>query len=236
MDLSFIIKSIPPLIHGALITIILSVISLLFGAVIALFIVIMRLMGGGVFRILASTIVGAVRGTPLLVQLYLVYYGLPQIGIVLQAYIVAIVVLSFYMGAYLSEALRGAIESIHYSQIEGAISLGLSRWQALRIVVLPQAFRLTIPPSANQFISMLKESSLVSQIAIMELTLTATWIISWTFRAFETYILAALVYLLITTLFTLFAGWLEKRTAIPGTEINNRESLSKELQDAKSLT
>jgi len=235
MEISFFLESIFALARGASITILLSILSLILGGIVAIVIVMMRLLGGMVLRLIASAVVGILRGTPLLVQLYLVYYGLPQIGVVLQAYTVAIIVLSLYMGAYLSEALRGAIESISYSQIEGAISLGLSRWQALRVVVLPQAIRLTIPPSANQFISMLKESSLVSQIAIMELTLTATWIISWTFRAFETYLLAAAIYLIITTAFTFIAGWLEKRTAIPGTEVRNLDHLDIELNKLENL-
>ena len=217
------LKSLPVLLNGALMTIFLSVVALVVGGVIALMIVVMRLLGGKIFRAIAQLIVMVFRGTPLLIQLYLVYYGLPQIGLVFDSYVVAIGVLHLYMGAYLSEAIRGAIESIHYSQIEGAQSLGLSRLQALYVVVLPQAIRLSIPPSSNQFISMLKESSLVSQIAIMELTLAATWIISWTFRAFETYLLAAAIYLAITTTFTIIVGYLEKRTAIPGTEQNKFE-------------
>ncbi len=232
MDVNFLAKSLPVLLNGALMTIFLSLVSLSFGSIVAVIIVVMRLLGGVIFRSISAIIVAIFRGTPLLVQLYLVYYGLPQFGIVLNSYVVATIVLSLYMGAYLSEALRGAIESIHYNQIEGAQALGLSRWQALRVVVLPQAVRLSIPPSANQFISMLKESSLVSQITIMELTLAATWIISWTFRAFETYLMAAAIYLLITTLFTALTGWLEKWTAIPGTEYKEVERPDIEINRA----
>jgi ABC-type amino acid transport system permease subunit len=159
------------------------------------------------------------RGTPLLIQLYLVYYGLPQIGLVFNNYVVGLIVLAFYMGAYLSEILRGAIEAISAHQIEAAYSLGLSYWQMMRVVILPQAIRLTVPPSTNQFVTMLKESSLVSQIAIMELTLATTRIISFTFKPVELFVTAALFYLILTTSFVWLSGWLEKRFAIPGLEL-----------------
>jgi His/Glu/Gln/Arg/opine family amino acid ABC transporter permease subunit len=219
MDLGLIWTSLPQLLAGAGVTLFLSLFSLVLGGVIGLIIALMRVTGNAVFRSVAVSLVTVLRGTPLLIQLFLVYYGLPQIGIVLDNYTVALAVLSLYMGAYLSEIIRGAIEAIDVSQIEGAYSLGLSYWQAMRIVILPQAFRLTIPPSANQFISMLKESSLVSTIAILELTFSAQRIVSFTFRPVELYLTAAAIYLVMTTGFSALTGWLEGKVAIPGLEL-----------------
>ena len=140
-------------------------------------------------------------------------------GIVFDAYTVGVAVLSLYMGAYLSEILRGAIQSIEHSQIEGAYALGLSFFQTMRIVVLPQAIRLTIPPTTNQFISIIKESALVSQITILELTLSAQRIISFTFQPVEIFMTIAIIYLIITMSFSRLTRWLEQITAIPGLEL-----------------
>jgi His/Glu/Gln/Arg/opine family amino acid ABC transporter permease subunit len=162
MDFALIWTSLPQLLRGAGITLFFSILSLVFGGVIGLLIALMRIAGNVLLRSIAVSVVTVLRSTPLLIQLFLVYYGLPQIGVVLDNYTVGMTVLSFYMGAYLSEIIRGAIGAIDVSQMEGAFSLGLSYWETMRMVILPQAFRLTIPPTANQFISMLKESSLIS--------------------------------------------------------------------------
>lgn len=219
MELDLIFNSLPELLKGAGVTLVLSVVALIMGALLALPITLMRIAGGIVLKPIARIIITVVRGTPLLVQLYLVYYGLPHIGLVLDNYTVGFIVLSLYMGAYLAEILRGAIEAIDPDQTESAYSLGLSYWQAMRVVIIPQAIRLTIPPGSNQFITMLKESSLVSQIAIVELTLATVRIISFEFRPVELFIMAAIIYLAITTGFVVVFTWLEKKFSIPGLEL-----------------
>jgi len=219
MELDLIFNSLPELLKGAGVTLVLSVVALIMGALLALPITPMRIAGGIVLKPIARIIITVVRGTPLLVQLYLVYYGLPHIGLVFDNYTVGFIVLSLYMGAYLAEILRGAIEAIDPDQTESAYSLGLSYWQAMRVVIIPQAIRLTIPPGSNQFITMLKESSLVSQIAIVELTLATVRIISFEFRPVELFIMAAIIYLAITTGFVVVFTWLEKKFSIPGLEL-----------------
>ena len=216
MEFELIFRSLPELLKGAGVTLVLSVVSLILGVLLALPLTLMRIAGGVILQPIARFFITIVRGTPLLIQLYLVYYGLPHIGLVFDNYTVGFLVLSLYMGAYLSEILRGAIEAIDPDQTESAYSLGLSYWQAMRIVIIPQAIRLTIPPGSNQFITMLKESSLVSQIAIVELTLATIRIISFEFRPVELFIMAALIYLAITVGFVTIFTWLEKRFSIPG--------------------
>jgi His/Glu/Gln/Arg/opine family amino acid ABC transporter permease subunit len=219
MEFELVLRSLPELLKGAGVTLVLSLVSLILGALLALPLAIMRIAGGIILKPIAKFFITILRGTPLLIQLYLVYYGLPHIGLVFDNYTVGFIVLSLYMGAYLAEILRGAIEAIDPAQTESAYSLGLSYWQAMRVVIIPQAIRLTIPPGSNQFITMLKESSLVSQIAIVELTLATIRIISFEFRPVELFIMAALIYLAITVGFVTIFSWLEKRFSIPGLEL-----------------
>lgn len=150
------------------------------------------------------------RGTPLLVQLFLIYYGLPQIGIVLSSWTAAILGLGLNSGAYMSEIVRASILSVDKGQIEAADALGYGRWQTLWHIVLPQALRVSIPPLTNSLASLLKESSLVSILAITELTRTGNIIYSRTMAPFEIYLTIALIYLLMTSVVTVFSRWLEK--------------------------
>jgi len=150
------------------------------------------------------------RGTPLLVQLFLIYYGLPQVGIVMNAWTAGVVGLGLNSGAYMSEVVRASLLSVDRGQSEAAEALGYGRRQTLWHIVLPQATRIAIPPLTNSLASLLKESSLVSIIAITELTRVGNIIYSRTMAPFEIYLTLAFLYLVMTSVVTLLSRRLER--------------------------
>ncbi|WDZ98310.1 amino acid ABC transporter permease [Herbaspirillum sp. WKF16] len=151
-----------------------------------------------------------VRGTPLLVQLFIWFFGLPHFGILLPAYVCGILGLGIYSGAYVSEIVRGAIQSIERGQMEAARSLGLPYKMAMRRVVLPQAFVRMIPPLGNEFIALIKNSALVSLLTIADLMHEGEKIISVTYRSLEVYLVIAAIYLALTSVTTLALRRIEK--------------------------
>lgn len=160
----------PLLLRGAVTTVELSVLSMALAIVVGMVIVLTRLYAGPPFSWLAKAYVEVIRGTPLLIQLFLIYYGLPQIGIKLHAFWAAILGLGLNYAASESENYRAGIQSIPRGQTEAALALGMGRWKTLRHIVLPQAARVVIPPVTNDFIAMFKDSSIVSVITMVELT------------------------------------------------------------------
>jgi polar amino acid transport system substrate-binding protein len=163
-------KYLPLLLRGAVTTVGLSVLAMMLAVVVGLAVVLVRLYAIAPLRWLAQAYVEVIRGTPLLIQLFLIYYGLPEIGIRLNPFLAAIVGLGLNYAASEAENYRAGIEAIPRGQLEAAQALGLSRWQMLRHIVLPQSFRLVIPPMTNDFIAMFKDSSIVSVITMVELT------------------------------------------------------------------
>ncbi len=153
------------------------------------------------------------RGTPLLIQLFFIYYGLPSIGIVMDAFTAGVIGLALNSGAYMSEIIRAAMLSVARGQEEAAYSLGFSRIQTIRYVIFPQAIRVAIPPMMNSFSSLLKDSSLVSVISITELTRVGNLIYSRTSRPFEIYLTLGIFYFVMTFSVTLLARYLEKRSS-----------------------
>lgn len=151
------------------------------------------------------------RGTPLLIQLFFLYYGLPTVGINMSSLTAAYLGLGLNGGAYISEILRGALSGVQKGQEEAALSLGLTELQTLAYVLLPQALRTAIPPLVNSFSSMLKDSSLISVLAITELTRIGQLVYTRTFRAFEIYLAVAVIYFVLTYCFTLLSRRLEYR-------------------------
>jgi len=149
------------------------------------------------FKAILSPYVEVFRGTPLLIQLFFIYYGLPSVGITFSNTAAGILGLGLNGGAYISEIIRGALMAIPSGQSEAAVASGLSRLQALRFVVLPQAIRVATPPLVNAFSAILKESSLVSVLAITELTRASQLVYTRTFRAFEVYLVVGMVYFLL---------------------------------------
>jgi len=153
------------------------------------------------------------RGTPLLVQLFFIYYGLPQIGITLDAWTAGVVGLGLNGGAYIAEIIRGALSGIDRGQYDAAHALGMTWPKVLAWVVLPQALRIAAPPLVNSFAALLKESSLVSILAITEIMNVAKMIYSRTFRAFEIYAVIAVMYFVMTFLFSRMSKLLERQLA-----------------------
>ncbi|HWI83823.1 amino acid ABC transporter permease [Ramlibacter sp.] len=205
------------LLHGALVTVEITAVSLLLGCVLGLLIGIGRLNPKRrVLYGLCTAYVAAIRGTPLLVQLFIWFFGLPQFGILLPAFACGMLGMGIYSGAYVSEIVRGAIQSIDRGQMEAARSIGLSAGQAMRNVILPQAVVRMIPPLGNEFIALIKNSALVSLLTIHDLMHEGQKIISVSYRSLEVYLAVAVVYFVLTGLTTLALGRLELRLKAGG--------------------
>ncbi|MGO4270894.1 amino acid ABC transporter permease [Paenibacillus sp. TAF58] len=199
------------LFKGAYYTLLITIVSMFFGFFIALFIAIARLKGNRLISNLARGYVSIIRGTPIIVQIFIIYYGLPDYGITLGPLTAAYISLSINIGAYLSETFRGAILSVPKGQTEAALSLNMSPWQTMRKIILPQAARVAIPPMGNTFIGMLKETSLVSIVTVTELLRSAQLLIAQYYIAMPFYISIALMYWLMSMFFTNILNRVEKK-------------------------
>ncbi|MNI15383.1 Inner membrane amino-acid ABC transporter permease protein YecS [compost metagenome] len=201
------------LLKGAYYTLNITVVSMFFGFFIALLVAIARLKGNSLITSLAKGYVSIIRGTPIIVQIFIIYYGLPDYGIKLGPLTAAYISLSINIGAYLSETFRGAILSVSKGQTEAAFSLGLSPWQALRKVVLPQAARVAIPPMGNTFIGMLKETSLVSLVTVTELLRSAQLLMAQYYVSMPFYLAIALMYWIMSLVFSNILNRIENKLA-----------------------
>jgi len=211
--LDLLAQSAPLLLKGAGYTVLLSLIGMGLGLALGFGLALMRLSRLAVLRWPASVYVSAIRGTPLLVQLFLIYYGLPQFGIELPPLVAAGIGFSLNVGAYSGEILRSAIAAVDKGQWEAASVLGMSRGQALRRVILPQAARTAVAPLANSFISLVKDTSLAATIQVPELFRQAQLITARTFEIFTLYLAAAALYWILSSGLALGQGWLERRAA-----------------------
>jgi polar amino acid transport system permease protein len=215
------------ILQGAGFTIGVSLASILFATLLALFGSIARLSLNPVAQGISGFYVSVIRGTPLLIQIYLIYLGLPQIGIqlirlgypnlgnlfILNAITAGILALSLNYGAYMTEIFRAGLQSIGYGQREAAIALGMTPWQVLRRIILPQAIRIIIPDVGNQFIAMQKDSALVSVMGVWEITYLATKYAKRDSKYMEMLLLAAAAYWILTIVSSWFQNRLEKRMA-----------------------
>jgi len=197
--------------QGAVLTLFISLVSIFCATVLALAAALGRLSKNGVFYGISTFYTSFFRGTPLLLQVMLIYLGLPQVGIVLSAVPAGIIALSLCYGAYMAEIFRAGIEGVPEGQTEAALSLGLKPSQIMRLVILPQAFRLVIPPTGNQFISMLKDSSLVSVMGVWELMYLARTHGRSEFKYMEMLISAALIYWALSGIFEFIQSRIEKK-------------------------
>ena len=184
----------PVMLTGAGYTLLFAVASMVGGLVLGFPTAVMRMSPWALVRWPAALYVSVMRGTPLLVQIFVIYYGLPSIGIEFTPVTAGVLALSLNAGAYLSESLRGAIQSISQGQWRAAFSLGLGYWQTLHHIVLPQALRVAVPSMSNTLISLIKDTSLVSVITMTELMLATKEVIATTFRPLPLYIAAAAIY------------------------------------------
>lgn len=199
------------LFKGAYYTLLITIVSMFFGFFIALFVAIARLKGNRLISNLARGYVSIIRGTPIIVQIFIIYYGLPDYGITFGPLTAAYISLSINIGAYLSETFRGAILSVPKGQTEAALSLNMSPWQTMRKIILPQAARVAIPPMGNTFIGMLKETSLVSIVTVTELLRSAQLLIAQYYIAMPFYISIALMYWIMSMFFSNILNRIEKK-------------------------
>ena len=217
LDFTPVWESVPMLATGALTTVEVTAASLVLGCVLGLLIGIGRLSPQRKFIYsICTAYLTFVRGTPLLVQLFLLFFGLPQFGILLPAFVCGVLGLGIYSGAYISEIVRGAIQSIDRGQMEAARSLGMSQRTAMRKVILPQAFVRMIPPLGNEFIALIKNSALVSLLTIDDLMHEGEKIISVSYRSLEVYIVIAFIYLILTGATTLILRRTERNLRANG--------------------
>jgi polar amino acid transport system permease protein len=198
---------------GAWITLRISALSIALAVVLALLGALGRLSNNPVANGISGFYISLIRGTPLLVQIYIWYLGLPRVNIVLPAQVAGTLALGVNYGAYMTEIFRAGIQAIGKGQYEAAEALGMSRIQLYRRIVLPQAFRIVIPPIGNQFIAMMKDSSLVSVMSIWELSYRAQKIGRQNFRSLETFMVAAAFYWVLTVVFQFLQGQLEEYMA-----------------------
>ena len=196
-------------------TLLFAVASMGLGLALAAGIALVRVLRLPLLDRIAAVYVSAMRGTPLLVQVFIVYYGLPSIGIEFSPISAGILALTLNVAAYLSESLRGAVAGIAQGQWLAGTSLGLTRTQTLRYVIGPQALRSAVPSLSNSLISLIKDTSLVSVIAVTELMLATKELISTTFQPFPLYIAAAGVYWVLSLAFEQLQRVLERRLAFP---------------------
>jgi len=205
----------PLLVRGAIDTLQFTTISVSLGTMLGLIVALARMSKTKLLRLLVTCYVEFFRGTPLLTQIMLIHYGLPRLfGYHPNTFFDAILALTLNSGAYIAEIFRGGIQSIERGQMEASRSLGMSYGQAMRYVILPQAIRRIIPPMANEFIAMLKDSSLLAIISVNELMFRSMQVSGKTFRPFEIFLFAALLYLIMTMTFSYLASFVERRLAI----------------------
>ncbi len=221
----------PFLLEGAVVTLELSLISMVFAILIGLLVALGRIAGGRVLGGLLAAYVEVWRNVPLIVQLLVLYFSLPEIGITLPGFWAGVLGLSLNVGAYLSEVFRAAIISIESGQRDAGLSIGMSRATVYRRVILPQALRIAVPTIGGYFISLLKDSSLVSYIAVNELLRNGMIVISTTFRSMEIYLMVAIVYFVMSFIASRLVfrveRWLTPAYLRAGSKVQIQQSASK---------
>ncbi len=207
------VESLPQLLWATLkITLPLSIVAFVLAILIGVVTQVMRANKFRPFAWLANTYVWLFRGTPLLVQLFLIFYGLPKLNIVLDPWTAAIVALSLNTGAYVAESFRAAVASIPRGQFEAAHTLNFTKMQVLRHVVIPQAVRIALPPLGNDLIDLVKGTSLVSTISLVDLFQSGKQVAARTFEPLAMYAEVALIYLMIFSVLSIVQSMLEKRS------------------------
>ena len=195
------------LLPGLAVTIPLTVLAFALGLVIASAVALVQFAHVPVLRQLARVYIWVVRGTPLLVQLFVIFYGLPSMGIVLDAFPTAVIAFSINEGAYCAETLRAALESVPAGQLEAGYCVGMSWWQVMRRIILPQALRTACPPLSSSLLGVVMDSSLASNITVAEMFMATQRVASYTYQFLPVYCELAVVYLLFCTVLT----WVQKQ-------------------------
>ncbi|HFU3969491.1 TPA: amino acid ABC transporter permease [Streptococcus suis] len=202
------------LLPGLLVTIPLTILSFVFGLIIAIGTAMVQIANISFLKQLARFYIWIVRGTPLLVQLYVIFYGLPSLGVVLDAFPSAVLVFSVNTGAYAAETIRASIESVPKGQMEAGYTVGMSFSQIMCRIILPQAIRVAFPPLSNTLISLVKDTSLAANITVLEMFMTTQQIAARTYEPFALYCEVGLIYLLFSTILTKLQTYGEKKLAV----------------------
>lgn len=212
MHFEVLVEYLPAIFAGLFMTIKVSAWSIIFGTIIGIIGALARISNNYFVRFIASVYVEWVRNTPLLIQILFVYFGL-GVFFDLSPMVASVASLSLFSGAYIAEIIRAGIASIHKGQREAALSIGMTELQAMFLVILPQAIKRILPPLAGQFITLIKDSSLVSVIAVTDLTYVAKNIVTTTFRAFEVWLAIAIFYFILSFVLSMVVRKLERRLA-----------------------
>lgn len=202
------------LLTGAKVTLVASLLAVFFGSLFGTIVGALRVSPIAPLRRVAATYIYIIRGTPLLIQLFLIYFGLPSLGLNLSAYASGIIGLSINSSGYVGEIVRGGIEAVAKGQWEASQVLGLSYLKTMRFIILPQAIRNMLPAIGNEFVTLIKESSLLSTLAITELTMVGQQVRSVTYASFETFIAVGIIYLVMTSATSLGLQYLEKKWTV----------------------
>jgi len=208
---SFFSESMFYLMRGAVTSLQIAGIAVSIGLILGTGLALIQTGTNKLLRMLVTAYVTVIRGTPMLVQIMIAYFVLPQLGINLSAFWSAVLAIGINSSAYLSQIIRSGIASIGKGQWEAAQVLGFSRGQALRYIILPQALQVVLPALGNEFITLLKDSSLASTIGVVELVKEGQIIISKTYKVIPVYLMITLVYLVMTSVLSLVLAWIEKR-------------------------
>jgi polar amino acid transport system permease protein len=214
MDFSLMQRVFPFFVEAAWTTVQISALALMLGLMVAVLVTAAKMARSRPLRIAGTLYVSLFRGTPCLIQLFILYFGGPQVGINLEPFAAGIIGLGLNIGAYMAESIRGAVLAVDRGQAEAARTIGFSRFQTLRKVILPQAARLMIRPLGVNTVGLVKGSALVSTISVVELTYTAQRYIGSTYKPFEIFGVSALLYMVIIYAVTLVVDMLDKRYAI----------------------
>lgn len=205
------LRSLPLLQQAVVMTIGLGLGAFILGSLLGMAIALLRISKLRLLRTIAFAYVSIFRGTPLLVQILLIYFGLPHYGIVLSPIPSALLALTLFSAAYLSEIFRAGISSVDSGQWEAAESMSLGYWTCLRRIILPQAFRIALPPMGSRLIALIKDTSLASTITVMEMTRVAEQVGAATFRYMEMFLMIGAIYWVINQVLTILQTWLEGR-------------------------
>ncbi|SHJ84907.1 amino acid ABC transporter membrane protein, PAAT family (TC 3.A.1.3.-) [Paramaledivibacter caminithermalis DSM 15212] len=212
MDMVFLSKYYKFFINGTGITLFLSLFGVIFGVIIGVFLALMKMSKKSFFSMIASAYIEIIRGTPLLVQLFIIYIGLPKVtGIPFTDLSIGIIAVSLNSAAYVAEIIRAGIQSIDKGQMEAARSLGMTHSMGMRLIIIPQAFKNILPALGNEFIVLVKESAIVSVIGIHDLMYNADTVRGISFKPFTPLFIAAIIYFIITFSLSKLVGILERR-------------------------
>jgi polar amino acid transport system permease protein len=214
LDIDLILRVYPFFLQAAWLTIELSVLTAILGLTCGALGAAARMSRLAILRWIAAAYVSVFRGTPALIQIFILYFGGPQIGIQLDSFAAGTIALGVNIGDYMTETIRGAIVSVDRGQTEAARTLGLSRWEAMRKVILPQAARMMIRPLGVNINALIKGTALVAPISVIELTYTAQRFIGSTYKPFEMFLVAGLLYMVIIYVVGQGIAWLDRRARI----------------------